>query len=126
MEFRRVLFRSRARRIKLAARPYRLSVVPQEKRAMPSNEDDFETLSPDSDKAGAPPKKTGPSLKARAIGYLSRREHSRHELSRKLAPFTDDPQEIESLLTQLERENWLSNERFAQRHRKSTSLNSSH
>lgn len=81
---------------------------------MPSNEDDFETLSPDSDKAGAPPKKTGPSLMARAIGYLSRREHSRHELSRKLAPFTDDPQEIESLLTQLERENWLSNERFAQ------------
>src|SRR3546814_13720825 len=94
MEFRRVLFRSRARRIKLAARPYRLSVVPQEKRAMPSNEDDFATLSPDSDKAGAHPKKTGPSLTARAIGYMSRRDHPRHELSRKLAPFTNDPQAI--------------------------------
>ncbi|NYT85821.1 recombination regulator RecX [Pollutimonas harenae] len=80
---------------------------------MPSNDDDFETLSPDNAKAGAP-KKAGPSLKARAIGYLSRREHSRRELSRKLAPFTDDPHEIESLLNQLERENWLSNERFAQ------------
>ena len=80
---------------------------------MPSNNDDFETLSPDSGKAAAP-KKAGPSLKARAIGYLSRREHSRHELSRKLAPFAEDPHEIESLLNQLERENWLSNERYAQ------------
>ena len=80
---------------------------------MPSNDDDFETLSPGSDKAGAS-KKTGPSLKARAIAYLSRREHSRHELGRKLAPFAEGSQEIESLLDQLERENWLSNERFAQ------------
>ena len=79
---------------------------------MPTN-DDFETLSPGDDQAGAP-KRTGPSLKARAIGYMSRREHSRHELRRKLAPFTEDPNEIESLLNQLERENWLSNERFAQ------------
>ncbi|MGB6103678.1 MAG: recombination regulator RecX [Pusillimonas sp.] len=75
--------------------------------------DDFETLSPGGDDTGAP-KKTGPSLKARAIGYLSRREHSRHELSRKLAPHTDDPQQVESLLNELERENWLSNERFTQ------------
>ena len=80
---------------------------------MPSNHDDFETLSPNSDAAGAP-KKSGPSLKARAIGYLSRREHSRQELGRKLQRFSEDPQEIESLLNQLEKENWLSNERFAQ------------
>lgn len=78
-----------------------------------SSNDDFETLSTDSAQASAP-KKTGPTLKARAIGYLSRREHSRYELSRKLAPFAEAPQEIESLLNQLERENWLSNERFAQ------------
>ena len=35
-----------------------------------------ERFSPESGKSS----KTGPSLKARAIGYLSRREHSRHEL----------------------------------------------
>jgi regulatory protein len=56
----------------------------------------------------------GPSLKARAIGFLSRREHSRFELQRKLAPYAEDPGEIDTLLADLERENWLSNERFAQ------------
>jgi regulatory protein len=56
----------------------------------------------------------GPSLKARAIGFLSRREHSRFELQRKLAPYAEDPGEIETLLADLERENWLSNARFAQ------------
>ncbi|MCC2595376.1 recombination regulator RecX [Pusillimonas sp. MFBS29] len=77
-----------------------------------SSNDDFETMSPAGDKANAP-KKSGPSLKARAIGYLSRREHSRQELARKLAPFSEDAHDIELLLDQLERENWLSNERFA-------------
>ncbi|MAK55951.1 MAG: recombination regulator RecX [Pusillimonas sp.] len=57
-----------------------------------------------------------PSLKARAIGYLSRREHSRQELARKLAPHAnpDNPNELEELLNELEKGNWLSNERFAQ------------
>src|SRR5690606_11489835 len=86
---------------------------PQEKGAMSSGHDDFETLSPGNDPASAP-KKTGPSLKARAIGYLSRREHSRRELARKLTPYTDQPEEIDPLLNDLEREGWLSNERFAQ------------
>lgn len=67
--------------------------------------DDFETLAP-----GHP----GPSLKARAVGYLSRREHSRHELSRKLAPHASGPDELEQVLNDLERENWLSDERFVQ------------
>ncbi|MFJ4288410.1 recombination regulator RecX [Cupriavidus sp. NPDC089707] len=53
------------------------------------------------------------SLKARAVGYLSRREHSRAELTRKLAPHAESPEQLEQLLDALERENWLSNQRFA-------------
>ncbi|SFC85978.1 regulatory protein [Cupriavidus sp. OV038] len=52
------------------------------------------------------------SLKARAVGYLSRREHSRAELRRKLAPHAETPEEVDTLLDALERENWLSNDRF--------------
>lgn len=52
------------------------------------------------------------SLKARAVGYLSRREHSRAELARKLAPHAESAEELEALLDALERENWLSNARF--------------
>ncbi|MEO6985253.1 MAG: recombination regulator RecX [Paralcaligenes sp.] len=59
-------------------------------------------------------KKGGPSLKARAVGFLSRREHSRIELERKLAPHTDDAAELKRLLDDLEREQWLSDTRFAQ------------
>ena len=58
----------------------------------------------------------GPSLKARAIGYLSRREHSRTELQRKLQPYANpnDADEIPRLLDELEQGKWLSNQRFAQ------------
>lgn len=70
--------------------------------------DDFETLSPE------PRKPSGPSPKARAIGYLSRREHSRRELGRKLAGHVPDAESLEQLLDELERENWLSDERFVQ------------
>lgn len=56
----------------------------------------------------------GPSLKMRAVGYLSRREHAREELSRKLAPYAEDASEIEATLDALEKEGWLSTERFAQ------------
>jgi len=52
------------------------------------------------------------SLKARAVGYLSRREHSRVELARKLAPHAESAEQVEALLDALERENWLSNDRF--------------
>lgn len=54
------------------------------------------------------------SLKARALGYLSRREHSRTELRRKLAPHAESAEEVDALLDWLERENWLSNARFAE------------
>jgi regulatory protein len=54
------------------------------------------------------------SLKGRALGYLSRREHSRAELSRKLMSFTENAGELEALLDALEREGWLSDARFAE------------
>jgi len=53
------------------------------------------------------------SLKARAVDYLSRREHSRLELSRKLARYSDDEHELETVLADLERQGLLSNDRFA-------------
>ncbi|RTZ41115.1 recombination regulator RecX [Candidimonas sp. SYP-B2681] len=76
--------------------------------------DDFETLSGQEADADVAPPKRGPSLKARAIAILSRRENSRLELQRKLAAYASCDDELENLLDDLERENWLSNERFAQ------------
>lgn len=73
--------------------------------------EDFEQLDT---KAEKPTQRKGPSLKARAIDFLSRREHSRLELQRKLQRHSDDPVLIESLLDELESQNWLCNERFAQ------------
>jgi regulatory protein len=54
------------------------------------------------------------SLKGRALGYLSRREYSRAELSRKLMTYTEDADELERLLDALERDGWLSDARFAE------------
>jgi regulatory protein len=55
-----------------------------------------------------------PSLKARALRYLSTREHSRLELGRKLARYAEEGDDIEALLDFLEKNNWLSQERFAE------------
>ena len=77
----------------------------------------FETASVGADDAAADDGKQarrGPSLKMRAVGYLSRREHAREELARKLAAYAEDADEIESVLDALEEEGWLSTERFAQ------------
>jgi regulatory protein len=65
----------------------------------------------------APP----PSLKARALRYLSGREHSRLELGRKLSRYAEEGDDVEALLDFLEKNNWLSQERFAESliHRKS-------
>jgi regulatory protein len=60
------------------------------------------------------PKRPVRSLKARALGYLSRREYSRAELSRKLMPFAEEADSLETLLDTLEREGWLSDSRFAE------------
>lgn len=76
---------------------------------MDNSDEDFEQLVPTT-------KRPGPSLKARAISYLSRREHSRVELARKLAPHVDPdhPDQLDRVLDELQRDNWLSDQRFAQ------------
>jgi len=57
---------------------------------------------------------TSDTLRSRALGLLARREHSRAELQRKLAPHTEDPQELTDLLDDLARRGWLSDARFAE------------
>jgi len=55
-----------------------------------------------------------PSLKARALRFLSLREHSRLELGRKLARYVEEGDDVEALLDFLEKNNWLSQERFSE------------
>lgn len=52
------------------------------------------------------------SLKARALRYLSSREHSRLELKRKLQRHAVDTDDVEALLDGLEAAKWLSQSRF--------------
>ncbi|MXN74866.1 recombination regulator RecX [Burkholderia sp. 4701] len=54
------------------------------------------------------------SLKGRALGYLSRREYSRAELARKLAPYAGEDESVEPVLDALEQDGWLSDARFAE------------
>jgi regulatory protein len=54
------------------------------------------------------------SLKGRALRYLSMREHSRLELGRKLARYAEEGDDVEALLDLLEKNNWLSQERFSE------------
>mgnify|MGYP000975580650 CR=1 FL=1 len=54
------------------------------------------------------------SLRARALSYLARREHSRVEMRRKLAPHAESPEQLDSLLDTLEAQGLLSIERFAE------------
>lgn len=54
------------------------------------------------------------SLRERALGFLARREHSRAELRRKLAPHAESPGELDALLDDLERRQLLSESRFAE------------
>lgn len=56
----------------------------------------------------------GLSLKARAVGLLSRREHSRFELEKKLSPFADSQEELARVLDELSKTGWQSDERYTQ------------
>ena len=56
----------------------------------------------------------GLSLKARAVGLLSRREHSRFELEKKLAPFAESAEELSGVLDELSIKGWQSDERYTQ------------
>jgi len=60
------------------------------------------------------PKQQAPSLMGRALRYLSRREHSRQELRKKLLPYAESEIELDELMAKLEAQSWLSDERFAE------------
>jgi regulatory protein len=53
-------------------------------------------------------------LRARALRLLARREHTRAELARKLAPLAGSRDVLETLLVQLEGRKQLSDERYAE------------
>jgi regulatory protein len=55
-----------------------------------------------------------PSLRARALQALARREHSRQELQAKLQAHCEDPAEVGRLLDDLEQRGWLSEARFVE------------
>ena len=57
---------------------------------------------------------TPAELKARALRHLARREHSRAELSRKLAPHAESAEALLFLLDELEKRKQLSDERYAE------------
>ena len=62
-----------------------------------------------------PPKGGAPvSLRARAMRLLARREHSRDELRRKLAPKVQEGEDLEGVLDALVKDGWLSDARFAE------------
>lgn len=54
------------------------------------------------------------SLKSRALRFLSMREHSRLELGRKLSKYAQEGDDVGALLDFLEKNNWLSQERFSE------------
>ena len=53
-------------------------------------------------------------LRARALRLLARREHTRAELARKLAPLAESRDVLDALLVQLEGRKQLSDERYAE------------
>jgi regulatory protein len=67
------------------------------------------------------------SLKGRALRFLSMREHSRLELRRKLSKYAEEGDDVEALLDLLEKNNWLSQERFSESliHRRSARFGNS-
>lgn len=64
--------------------------------------------------AAAPAADTAVELKARALRHLARREHSRAELTRKLAKHAESPEALEQLLDALAGRKQLSDERYAE------------
>jgi regulatory protein len=55
-----------------------------------------------------------PPIRDRALGYLARRDHTRLELTRKLAQASYPQEEIDPLLDDFVQRGWLSNQRFAE------------
>jgi regulatory protein len=60
------------------------------------------------------PPESAAELKTRALRLLARREHSRDELARKLSPYAESREALETVLDFLVSKKSLSNERFAE------------
>ncbi len=54
------------------------------------------------------------SLRVRAMRFLARREHSRAELRAKLLPHVQEGEDLDAVLDELEKRNWLSDARAAE------------
>src|SRR4051812_34055555 len=57
---------------------------------------------------------TPTELKVRALRYLVRRDHSRAELARKLAPYAASAESLDAVLDELHAKKQLSDERYAE------------
>ena len=55
-----------------------------------------------------------PSLRSRALKLVARREYSRRELHARLAPHSENPEELERLLDEFERDGWVSEKRLVE------------
>jgi regulatory protein len=55
-----------------------------------------------------------PSLKGRALRWLSMREYTRAELGQRMAPFEEAPGQVQTILDELEKKGLLSDARAAQ------------
>ena len=60
------------------------------------------------------PPESAAALKARALRLLARREHSRQELARKLAPHAESPEVLGIVLGELQERKQLSDQRYAE------------
>jgi regulatory protein len=60
------------------------------------------------------PSGTQPSLRSRALAILARREHTRAELARKLAAFSESAGDVAAVLDDLASRKLLSDERYAE------------
>lgn len=60
------------------------------------------------------PPESAVELRTRALKLLARREHSRAELARKLAPHAESSETLEAVLALLEQRSQLSDERYAE------------
>jgi regulatory protein len=58
-----------------------------------------------------PKRKTEPTPAARALRLLGRRDYTRAELERKLAPYLEQPADLQNLLDELAGRGWLSETR---------------
>ncbi|MFN3830155.1 MAG: recombination regulator RecX [Tepidimonas ignava] len=58
----------------------------------------------------------GPSLRARALRLLARRDHTRAELAQRLAPYADDEAALQAVLDECAAKGWLDEQRAVEAH----------